>query len=128
MKRIIFFVSVIAMLLCSVCVNASDYTYKLTEMKVTSDNVTVRAKKINDYDSESILFIALYDDGILSSLKWYELDMENGQSDTFTAEIYDINSISSIKAYVWNKPLIPGSTVLSRSTTGVWNIEFGGDL
>lgn len=109
---------------------AAEYSYDLDNISVTSTSVSVNVENLSDADwaMGAKVYFALYNEyDILVDVKSQMVNIAQGSSDTIT-EQFNTNSITTIKAFVWESPLVPGSKRVYKTTKNNGNIEFGGEV
>lgn len=128
-KRILLFL-LPALLLFSAAgtVSAAGYDYTLTNLKATSDTVSVDVTRVSDREGTDVVFVAVYDEyNTLIGLKKETIAI--GEKDTvYTVEVpMYVNSAVTLKAFVWDGDMpLPRSKTVYKSTRPGGDIEDGG--
>lgn len=127
-KRIIcILVGAVIMCMCFVNAYALDYDFKIGDMKIKSDSISVDVEKLSNSSDTAVLCVAMYDEyNTLLDVEGKILSMENGKKETVSVEL-SANSAVTVKAFVLGDKIMPKSNLKSRTTSIEGEIEYGGD-
>ena len=129
-KRVlIILLSVAALLLWGGSVFAQDYDYVLTNMRATSDTVSVDVSRVSDRAASDVVFFAVYDEynRLIDLLRQTVPATEEGKACTVEAPLR-VNQAITVKAFIWDDSMTPRSAAVYKTTRPDGDIEDGGDL
>lgn len=128
-KRIIFAVTALLLMFTSIAgVSAAEYNYELNNMKITTDSISVDVTKVSESSDAAVLYVAMYDEyNMLLGVKSQVLSLEKDNKTSIPVELR-ANSAVTVKAFVWEKVLVPKSKIVYKTTRIEGDIEYGGEV
>ena len=117
------------LLLWSGSVFAQDYDYVLSNLRTTSDTVSVDVIRTSDRIDTDVIFFAVYDeyDRLIGLTRQAVPVSEDGKVCTVEQPLR-VNQAVTIKAFIWDNSMTPRSAAVYKTTRPDGDIEDGGDL
>ena len=129
-KRVLFMLLAVTMLLLwSGSVFAQDYDYVLSNLRATSDTVSVDVTRASDRTAPDVKFFAVYDeyDRLIDLVRQAVPTAEEGKVYTVEQPLR-VNQAVTVKAFIWDDSMTPRSAAVYKTTRPDGDIEDGGDL